>query len=112
MRFIYPCCSATYSEKFRQKNIARTQNALVEVGTVLLQIPGGVVNYRPVHICIYHQHNTMQTLWLKDKVSTPLYLFKAKIITLLTTGAPVYEYDKWSPPLYNTFVIYHLVSVS
>lgn len=96
-------------EKFGLKNIARTQNALVDVLTVLSQIPRGVVNDRLVHICIYHQHNKVQTLWLKDKVSTLLYLFKAKIITLLTTRAPVYEYHKWSPLLY-IFVIYHLVS--
>lgn len=98
------------SEKFGLKKIARTQNALVEVLTVLSQTPGGIVNYRSVHICIYPQHNKIQTLWLKDKVSTLLYLFKAKIITLLTTGAPLYEYHKWSPLLCNIFVIYHLAS--
>lgn len=97
-------------KKFGLKQAARTWKVPVDVLTVLSQTPGGIVNYRASAHLYLQQHNKTQTLWLKDKVSTLLYLFKAKIITLLTTGALLCECHKWSPLLYNIFVIYHLAS--
>lgn len=107
-----PVFSATYSKKksLDWKRLQGHRMCQSKFKLCYHKLLEGLSITGPVHICIYQQHNKMQTLGLKDKVSTLLYLFKAKIITLLTTGAPLYEYHKWSPLLYNIFVIYHLAS--